>query len=50
MTADDPMTVRCPTIDYALSGEGRATATEWSGGGNTRGPAKLEVVFTPVPR
>lgn len=36
--------------DYALSGEGGAAAIEWGGGGNTRGPAKLEVVFTPVSR
>ncbi|OHV06909.1 cytochrome P450 [Mycobacterium talmoniae] len=36
--------------DYTLSGEGGPTAVEWGGGGNTRGPAKLEVMFTPVPR
>jgi cytochrome P450 len=37
--------------DYRLSDEGDdPAAIEWRGGGNTRGPAKLEVVFTPVPR
>ncbi|BCZ22081.1 cytochrome P450 [Mycobacterium senriense] len=36
--------------DYRLSDEGGPADIEWRGGGNTRGPAKLEVVFTPVPR
>lgn len=36
--------------DYSLSGEGDPTDIEWGGGGNTRGPAKLEVVFSPVRR